>query len=139
MFTPTPNHSPEKKPISPEVKRRFVAVLVLTMVLLILYYGGMAIGLVREIMIVYFVAFGLLLVGYLAYNRGFVNKNVTEADLPFDWPAEKKRAFVEGNRRRAEKSRWMLTLIIPFVLVFMAEALYLFVWDPYIKPFIDKL
>ena len=138
MFTPNPKRPP-KKPISPEAKRRLVMVFLLTAVLLILYYGGMAIGLVREVMIVYFVAFGLLLVGYLAYNRGFVTKNVTEADLPDDWPDEKKQAFVEGNRRRAEKSRWMLTLIIPFVLVFMAEALYLFVWDPHIKPFIDKL
>ncbi len=138
MFTPNPKRPP-KKPLSPETKRHLVMVFLLTAVLLILYYGGMAIGLVREVMIVYFVAFGLLLVGYLAYNRGFVNKNVTEADLPDDWPDEKKQAFVEGNRRRAEKSRWMLTLIIPFVLVFMAEALYLFVWDPHIKPFIDKL
>ena len=137
MFTPNPKR-PEKN-LSREAKRRLVIILILTTVLLVLYYGGMAIGLVREVMIVYFVAFGVLLVGYLAYNRGFVNKDVTEGDLPADWPAEKKRAFVEGNRRRAERSRWMLTLIIPFVLVFMAEALYLFVWDPYIKPFLDKL
>ena len=138
MFTPNPKRTPEK-PISREAKRRLVMVLLLTTVLLVLYYGGMALGFVREVMIVYFVAFGVLLVGYLAYNRGFVNKNITEDDLPNDWTPEKKHAFVEGNRRRAEKSRWMLTLIIPFVLVFMAEALYLFVWDPHIKPFIDKL
>ena len=138
MFTPNPKRTPEKT-LSPAARRRLVIVLILTTLLLALYYGALALGLIREVMIVYFVAFGILLVGYLAYNRGFVNKDVTEDDLPADWPAEKKRAFVEGNHRRAEKSRWMVTLIIPFVLVFMAEALYLFVWDPYIKPFIDKL
>ena len=138
MLTPKSGRTPEK-PISRAARRRLVMVLLITTVLLILYYGGMAIGLVYEVMIVYFVSFGILLVGYLAYNRGFVNKDVTVEDLPDDWTLEKKRAFVEGNRRRAEKSRWMLTLIIPFVLVFMAEALYLFVWDPHIKPFIDKL
>ena len=138
MLTPKPGRTPEKT-LSREAKRRLVMVLLFTTALLILYYGGMALGFVREVMIVYFVAFGVLLVGYLAYNRGFVNKDITEEDLPDAWTTEKKRAFVEGNRRRAARSRWMLTLIIPFVLVFMAEALYLFVWDPHIKPFFDKL
>ena len=80
-------------------------------------------------MIVYFVAFAALIVSYLLYNRAFVNKDVTVEMLPDEWSEEKKQAFVEGNRIRAEKSRWMVTLIIPFVVVFMCEALYLFVWD----------
>lgn len=48
--------------------------------------------------------------------------------LPDDWSDEKKQAFVEDNRRRAEKSRWLLYLLIPFIFVFMVEALYLFLW-----------
>ena len=53
--------------------------------------------------------------------------------LPDEWSEEKKQAFVEGNRIRAEKSRWMVMVIIPFLVVFMCEALYLFVWDGYLS------
>ena len=81
---------------------------------------------------VYCVAFAVILLVYLIYNRAFVNKDVTEDMLPMDWNADKRKAFVEDTRRRAEKSRWMLQLIIPFVVVFMAEALYLFVFDGYL-------
>ena len=85
-----------------------------------------------QVMIVYFVAFAAILITYLAYNRCFINKDVTVDMLPAEWSEEKKLSFVEGNRARAEKSRWMVTIIIPFVVVFMCEALYLFVWDGYL-------
>ena len=84
------------------------------------------------IMTVYCLSFAVILITYLIYNRAFVNKDVTEDMLPMDWSPEKRKAFVEDTRRRAEKSRWVLMLIIPFVVTFMAEALYLFVWDGYL-------
>ena len=100
--------------------------------LLIIYYGCIALGWVHAVMLVYFIAFAAIIITYLAYNRGFVNKDVTVDMLPDEWSEEKKQAFVEGNRIRAEKSRWMVAIIIPFVVVFMCEALYLFVWDGYL-------
>lgn len=139
MLFPKPDRparqAPEKKPITPEAKKQFTVVVVMSIALLIMYYGIMAAfpDLTPVVMAVFMVAFAGLLVGYLAYNRGFVNKDVTVDMLPKDWDEEKKTAFVEGNKRRAEKSRWMLVLIIPFVVVFMAEALYLFVWDGWLS------
>ncbi len=139
MFFPKPDRPvrqvPEKKPITAEAKKQFAVVVVMSIVLLIMYYGIMAVSpeLTPVVMAVFMVAFAGLLVGYLAYNRGFVNKDVTVDMLPKDWTEEKKTAFIEGNKRRAEKSRWMLVLIIPFVVVFMAEALYLFVWDGWLS------
>ncbi len=141
MFSPNKkpqlpgNNSPkgkEPKPLSAEVKKRMWTTVALTFTLLFIYYGCIALGLVKAVMIVYFVAFAAIIISYLAYNRGFVNKDVTVDMLPDDWSEEKKQAFVDGNRIRAEKSRWMVTLIIPFVVVFMCEALYLFVWDGYL-------
>ncbi len=122
---------------TPENKRQMLAILIMTVLLLALYYGCIALAtanrslsfLVTAVMGLYMVVFAALLVSYLVYNRAFVNKNVTVDMLPDDWSDEKKQAFVEGNRARAQKSRWMLTLIIPFVVVFMVEALYLFVWN----------
>ena len=111
---------------------RLLVTVVLTFILLFLYYGCVAIGMAQAVMIAYFVVFAALIITYLAYNRGFVNKDVTVDMLPADWDEEKKQAFLEANRRRAERSRWMVMVIIPFVIVFMCEALYLFVWDAYL-------
>lgn len=124
------------KPVTPEVKRRLLVVLALSLFLLILYFsvqsmaedGTLPRAAGYAIMILYMVSFAGLLIGYLLYNRAFVNKDVTVDMLPDDWSDEKKRDFVEGNRRRAERSRWLLYLLIPFIFVFMAEALYLFLW-----------
>ena len=122
----------QSKPMTKEVKKRRWATVALTFILLFIYYGCIALGMAKAVMIAYFVAFAALIIAYLAYNRAFVNKDVTVEMLPDEWSDEKKQAFVDGNRLRAEKSRWMVMIIIPFVIVFMCEALYLFVWDGYL-------
>ena len=120
-------------------KRRLWITVALTAILFVIWFGGIALaeiyrvpGLIYGLMITYFVSLAVLLVTYLAYNRAFVNKDVTVDMLPAEWSEDKKQAFVENTRARAEKSRWMLMVIIPFVVVLMAEALYLFVWDGYL-------
>ncbi len=141
MFFPKnnrPQHPQrEKKPLSDEAKKQFWSIIVLTVAFLTIYYGAPVIlpELELVVMVIYMVAFAAVLVGYIAYNRGFVNKDVTEDMLPDTWSQEKKTAFLEGEKRRAEKSRWMLVLIIPFAVVFMAEALYLFVWNGWLGDF----
>ena len=139
MFSPNRQRpsrpTSEKKPLTADAKKKFWAVLGMSLALLVIYYGIPAIRpeLTQAVLIVSMVAFAGFLVTYIAYNRGFVNKDVTVDMLPDDWSEEKKQEFVEGNRRRAEKSRWMLVIIVPFVVVFMAEALYLFVWDGWLS------
>lgn len=125
-----------------ETKRRLLATVGLTAVLLVIWYGCMAVGeathndnLFFGVMIAYFLVFAATLITYLAYNRGFVNKNVTAEMLPADWSEEKKQEFLAAEKARVQKSRWMLTVIIPFIIVFMCEALYLFVWDSYLADF----
>ena len=122
-----------------ETKRRLWATIVLTVILFVIWFGCIAVGeaqhnevLVYGVMTAYFLVFAVLIITYLAYNRGFVNKDVTVEMLPPDWSEEKKQAFVAAEKSRAEKSRWMMIVIIPFLVVFMCEALYLFVWDSYL-------
>lgn len=141
-----PRESKPKKPMTREVKLRLWITVALSLVLLVVWYGCMAIGdathneaFIYGVMITYFVVFAVLLVVYLAYNRGFVNKDVTVEMLPPDWSEEKKQAFVEAEKTRAEKSRWMVTLIIPFVVVFMVEVLYLFVWEGMLKNVLENV
>ncbi len=137
---PTPNTEP--KPVSREIKRRMWATVALTFILIIIWFGCIAYGdathnsgIVYAVMFAYSLVFAVTLVGYLIYNRAFVNKDVTVDMLPDEWSDEKKQAFVEGNRIRAEKSRWMVAIIIPFAIVFMIEAVYLFLWDGYLANF----
>ena len=141
-----PREQKPKKPMTREVKLRLWITVALSLVLLVVWYGCMAIGdathneaFIYGVMITYFVVFAVLLVVYLAYNRGFVNKDVTVEMLPLDWSEEKKQAFVEAEKTRAEKSRWMVTLIIPFVVVFMVEVLYLFVWEGMLKNVLENV
>lgn len=144
MFSPNRNslfsrNSGTDQPVSKEAKRRMTITVALTAVAFVIWFGGIALAEYLQnltiqyvIMSVYCLSFAVILIAYLLYNRAFVNKDVTEDMLPLDWSPEKRKAFVEDTRRRAEKSRWMLMLIIPFVVTFMAEALYLFVWDGYL-------
>ena len=127
-----------KKELSVEAKKRFWLVIIMTIVLFAIYYGSPVFlpELELVVMVIYMVAFAGLLISYFIYNRGFVNKDVTEDMLPDTWSQEKKTAFLEGERMRTEKSRWMLVLIIPFAMVFMAEALYLFVWEGWLGNFL---
>ena len=142
---PDPRGNRETKPsalMDRETKRRLWATVALTLLLLAGWYGCMAVGeathndnLFFGVMIAYFLVFAATFIAYLAYNRGFVNKNVTAEMLPADWSEEKKQAFLTAEKARAQKSRWMLTVIIPFIVVFMCEALYLFVWDSFLADF----
>ena len=150
MFLPNRNRPDQQKnrdpkpsaPMDRETKRRLWATVGLTVLLLAGWYGCMAVGeathndnLFFGVMIAYFVVFAVTFIAYLVYNRGFVNKNVTVEMLPADWSEEKKQSFLADEKARAQKSRWMLTVIIPFIVVFMCEALYLFVWDSYLADF----
>ena len=150
MFLPNRNRLDLQKnpgtkssaPMDRDAKRRLWATVGLTVLLLAVWYGCMAVGeathnddLFFGVMIAYFLVFAVTFIAYLAYNRGFVNKKVTIEMLPADWSEEKKQSFLAAEKARAQKSRWMLTVIIPFIVVFMCEALYLFVWDSYLADF----
>ncbi|MBQ9162689.1 MAG: hypothetical protein IJX74_05375 [Clostridia bacterium] len=122
--TPAP-----KKPVSPEARRNAVIILVLTAALAVIYYGSMTFNFGIYVMWAYMIIFAALLISFLAYNRGFVNKGVTVDMLPPDWSEEKKADFINKTAEREKRSKWMLILIIPFAFVFIFEAIYLFLWS----------
>lgn len=84
--------------------------------------------------IVYGVVLAAVSFSYVMYNRGFSRRRVTYEMLPSDWSDEKKREFIEDGKRRLEKSKWMLTLIIPLVAIYAYEVI-----DIYIVPFFGSL
>ncbi len=79
--------------------------------------------------IAYMVILGGFLIAYVAYNRAFSRKGITPDMLPDSWSQEQKQNYIDDGERRIKRSRWMLAVIIPFLVTFIADALYLFIWN----------
>jgi hypothetical protein len=73
------------------------------------------------------------------YNRGFSRHNVTVEMLPSSWSEEQKLDYINDAKIRKEKSMWCLTIIFPLVFTFFMDMAYLFIYDPYFAPVIEKL
>lgn len=131
------NYSKVKKNISPKAKKRAGILIISSLASLFIYYGLTAINipaLQMGVMITYMAAFGIFLVAYIAYNRAFSRKGITIEMLPDTMTREQKEAYIKDGERRLERSEWMLMVIIPLLVTFAAEAMYLFVWTGLFEP-----
>ena len=70
--------------------------------------------------------FGL---AYLIYNRFFYRKGITAEQLPEEWSAERKCAFIADGERRLRRSRWMILVLFPLIFTFMIDTFDLFIVD----------
>ncbi|MBE6584792.1 MAG: hypothetical protein E7649_07480 [Ruminococcaceae bacterium] len=130
-YTPSP-----KKELSPKTRQLAISLVINTIILIFVYYGSMAINVPIISVIVtwgYLIILGGFLVAYIAYNRAFTRKELTVEMLPADWSYEKKQQYINDGKERMEKSRWMLSVIIPFLIVIMVDVLYLFVWTGWLE------
>ncbi len=115
----------------PESKKKIaLIVLVNFIVFFALYLVGVRIN-AYVTFIIYTVLFGVTVIGYIIYNRGFTRKNVTLDMLPEEWPPEKKTEFIEDGKRRIEKSKWVLTIMLPMVAIYAYELI-----DIYVMPIV---
>ena len=81
------------------------------------------------VMILYMALFLGFLLAYLIYNRFLYRKGLTVEDLPDTMSAEEKEAFIADGKRRLQKSKWMMLIILPLVITFLVDAVDLFVLD----------
>lgn len=75
---------------------------------------------------------GVLLAAGLAYviaNRGFTRDSLTADDLPEDWDAEKKNAFLAERDNRKKKSAWLLLIVFPVAVSLFLDWFELFALD----------
>ena len=131
------NYAKAKKNVSPEAKRKAITLVISSLASLFIYYGLTGINipaLQMGVMAAYMAAFGIFLVAYIAYNRAFSRKNITIEMLPDTWSREQKEEYIADGERRYEKSQWMLMVIIPLLVTFAAEAMYLFIWTGLLEP-----
>lgn len=85
------------------------------------------------VMVVYLALLLGFVLAYLIYNRFLYRKGVTHEQLPDEWSAEQKIAFIEDGERRLQRSKWMITVIFPLVFTFMIDAVDLFLIDPFFR------
>ena len=98
-----------------------------TLLLLAIYYFSMNFAFFRFVMWGYMIALAALVLAYIIYNKGMYLKGVTEEMLPDEMSLEEKKALIDGAKRRLDRSKWMLVLIIGFIATFAVEAVLLFV------------
>lgn len=119
----------QQKDEGPKRKLWYAALTALLSVLLMaLYYFSLNFSFFPFVMWGYMAALAALTLGYIIYNRAMSRNGVTVEMLPDEWDEEKKTEFVEDGKRRLRRSKWMLMLIIAFVITFAVEAIMLFVF-----------
>lgn len=124
------NNKPSKQ-ISPETRKRVALLVINTLVLVFIYFGSQNMGQPVLSMIItaaYWLILAVFGVIYFAYNRAFSRKNLTHDMLPSEWTYEQKEDFINDGKSRLEKSKWMLSVIIPFMITVLLDAVYLFTW-----------
>lgn len=138
--------------LSARTKSLAISLAVNSLLLLFIYFGTMNLNVVvlkagvlapypifigQVVYYAYWLVFAGFLIAYIAYNRAFSRKGLTADMLPDSWSEDKKQAYIEDGVKRQEKSKWMLSVIIPFLITIMADALYLFVWDGFLSNLLD--
>jgi len=85
------------------------------------------------VMVLYLTLLLGTVLAYLIYNRFLYRKGITPEQLPDQWSAEQKVAFIEDGERRLQRSKWMLTIIFPLLVTFLIDAVDLFLIDPFFR------
>ncbi len=134
--------SPEpKKQFSQKGKKEISLLFACCLLFMLVYFAAVNIPvpiISFAVTALYMSGLAAFVVIYVVYNYAFTRKNVTAEMLPDDWSPEKKTDYVQKGKDRAEKSRWMIFVIFPLAVTFIADILYLFVWQGWLHQFFSK-
>ena len=75
---------------------------------------------------IYLACGGGLALWYVIYNRGFNTHGKTADMLPDSLPLEERERLIAEGARRFDKTRWVLLILLPLLLVFLFDTVYLF-------------
>ena len=120
--------------MKPEGKKLLAYLLLNSVILITLYFLVPSLIPFYYMPHIYLLAGALLALYYVIYNRGFVAKNASPDELPAHMTPIQKQAFIEDGQRRFKKSKWVLTLLLPIILTFFADVVYL-----YLFPYLEEL
>ncbi len=112
---------------------RFLLIIVNTVFFYTVYYflanGKAGYVLSQVVMWTYLAALIGFFSAYIIYNKGFTMVDRSADSFPEDWSYEKMCAVTEEGKRRKEKSKWMLYIIVPLMFTFMFDMIDLFILD----------
>lgn len=115
-----PSDGDKKKAI-----RRILILIANTLGLATLYYVIPAFGF-YYMPHIYLILGGGLAVWYVLYNHGFNTHGKTAEMLPDSLPLEERQRMIAEGTRRFEQTRWVLLILLPILLVFLFDTIYLF-------------
>ena len=113
-----------------ETKKLMLCLVANTVLMIALYFAIPALTRFPYMPQIYLAAGAGLGIYYVIYNRGFAGKGITPEQLPDTMSLAEKQKFIEDSQERMQKSRWVLTLLVPILFTYMIDMLYLFVF-PY--------
>ena len=113
--------------MKPEKKKLMLQLFINSALLITLYFVAVY-GLTFPMEIVYLAASAVLGLYFVIYNKGFTRRGVTPEMLPATMSAAEKQAFIEDGERRMEKSRWVLTFLVPMLLSLCVDLLIMLVF-----------
>ena len=123
----------DRPPLSPEKKRLVISIVINSALLAFIYFGANygfpdpALWFISAIVSVgYWVAFAVFLLIFIIYNRAFTRRNLTVDMLPIEWTREKREEYIASGKRRLERSKWMVSVIIPLLVPIALDYLYIF-------------
>ena len=118
---------PTAKGLSPAAKR-MILLIVNTVFFAALYFLIAKIGYYAQLAVCmgYLLGGGALGLWYVIYNRGFALRGKTPDMLPSEISLSERVAMIEDARRRFERSRWALLILLPILVTFLLDMAYLF-------------
>ena len=100
-----------------------------TVIIFSIYRIAIQTALFPYVLGLYLTAAAVITVIFVVYNRGFSRRGVTAEMLPDTMSAQEKCEFLADGERRLKKSKWMLTVLFPFLVTFAYDILELFVLE----------
>lgn len=97
-----------------------------TVVILGVYLLAMRFYYFEYILAAYMILTAGFSIAFVVYNRGFSRRGVTPDMLPDTMTPEEKAGFIADGEMRLKKSKWMLTVILPFLFTFAYELINLY-------------
>lgn len=116
------NKNNPKKPSRSDVAL-LVALVLLSVIVFGFYRFLMNYYYFEIVLIAYMAIETVFVIVYVLYNRGFSRRGVTADMLPEGWSEEKKEKFIADGKRRMHRSRWMLVVIIAFLITFAIDII----------------
>ena len=112
-------------PKNPKTVRRMLILIANTIGFTALYYILPVLGFFYMPHI-YLAVGGGLSIWYIIYNRGFNLKGKTPDMLSDTLTLEERQKLIRESEERFEKTRWALLILLPLLLVFLIDTIYLF-------------